>query len=103
MLIVLIYSSFYIPFVAAFENDETIYNVSKWIFSIIFCNSSFIFIAVDIIILMRMCYYDENNNLVQDSISIVKHYLFGWFVVDIISVIPLSYCQLIKVFRIKRV
>mgnify|MGYP001807900072 CR=1 FL=1 len=52
---------------------------------------------------MRMCYYDENNNLVQDSISIIKHYLFGWFIIDLISVIPLSFCQLIKVFRIKRV
>lgn len=46
-------------------------------------------LAVDIIILMRMCYYDENNNLVQDSISIIKHYLSGWFIIDIISVIPL--------------
>lgn len=64
MLIILIYCSFYIPFVAAFENEEIIYNVSKWIFSIIFCNLLFLFIAVDIIILMRMCYYDENNNLV---------------------------------------
>ncbi|CAD8062170.1 unnamed protein product [Paramecium sonneborni] len=52
---------------------------------------------------MRMCYYDENNYLVQDSISIVKHYFSGWFIIDIISVIPLQYCQLIKVFRIKRV
>ncbi|CAD8151223.1 unnamed protein product [Paramecium pentaurelia] len=95
MLIILIYCSFYIPFVAAFEDEEIIYSVSKWIFSIIF--------SVDIIILMRMCYYDENNNLVQDSISIIKHYLFGWFIIDMISVIPFQYCQLIKVFRIKRV
>ncbi|CAD8069341.1 unnamed protein product [Paramecium sonneborni] len=95
MLIVLVYSSFYIPFMAAFEDDENVYNVNKWIFSIIF--------SFDIIILMRLCYYDDNNYLVQDSILIANNYLFGWFIIDFISVIPLQYCQLIKVFRIKRV
>lgn len=41
MMIVLVYSSIYIPFVAAFEDDERVYNISRYVFTVVygkFCN-----------------------------------------------------------------
>lgn len=36
MMIVLIYSSIYIPFVAAFEYDVNVYNNSKYVFTAVY-------------------------------------------------------------------
>ncbi|CAD8065578.1 unnamed protein product [Paramecium sonneborni] len=95
MFFILIYSSIYIPFAVAFEKDLKVYEITSYFFSIIFC--------FDLILLTRMCYYDEHNNLVQDQRKIFLNYLNGWFVVDIVTIIPIPYCQLIKVVRIKRI
>ncbi|CAD8157511.1 unnamed protein product [Paramecium pentaurelia] len=95
MLFILIYSSIYTPYAVAFENDLLVHEITQYVFSVIF--------STDLIILTRMCYYDEHNNLVQDQTKIFFNYLKGWFVIDVISIIPIPLCQLIKVIRIKRV
>ncbi|CAK71507.1 unnamed protein product (macronuclear) [Paramecium tetraurelia] len=95
MLFILIYSSIYIPYVVAFENNRKAYEVTQYVFSVIF--------STDLIVLTRMCYYDKHNNLVQDQTKIFLNYLKGWLMIDVISIIPIPFCQLIKVIRIKRV
>ena len=60
MLLVLVYSSIYIPYVAAFIDDPDVYDISKYILSGIF-SITVDKLVIDITILMRMCYYDKHG------------------------------------------
>lgn len=60
MLLVLVYSSIYIPYVAAFTDDPDVYDIVKYILSGIF-SITVDKLVIDMTILMRMCYYDKHG------------------------------------------
>ena len=56
-----------------------------------------IYFISDIAINFRTAFRDVNNFLVQDLKEIRRKYLMSWFIVDIMSTLPVSYVQLIAV------
>ena len=67
--------------------------------------------VIDIVLEMITDYRDEEGNVVSSQISIMLRYLSGWFLFDLIAVIPLSefgymqeecYLRLIRLLKIKR-
>lgn len=50
-----------------------------------------ILLAFDIVIIFFSVYTDSEEILVKNHKKIVMRYLKGWFVVDLISVLPFSY------------
>lgn len=47
--------------------------------------SSFVW---DVWLNFKTAFYDENLNLISDHSRIVSHYMMGWFVVDVMSIVP---------------
>ena len=44
--------------------------------------------AIDIIVNFFSASYDLNYNIVEDLKSIAKHYIYGWFFLDLGAIIP---------------
>ena len=47
-------------------------------------------LAIDIIIILNTAYYDENFDLIRTRKEIAKSYVFSWFIIDLISVLPVN-------------
>jgi len=45
---------------------------------------------IDIILNFFMGYYDSNEELVDSRPKIIKSYLKTWFIIDIVSIFPIS-------------
>ena len=50
-----------------------------------------ILLGIDIVLTFFSAYTDDEENLVKNHKKIIKKYLKSWFIVDIISVLPISY------------
>ena len=46
--------------------------------------------AVDLVVTFLSAYEDDNEELIHDKCTIAKAYLKSWFLVDLLSVIPLT-------------
>ena len=79
--ILILYSAIITPYEIAFSDS----NKSSW-FEILID----IFLAIDIVLTFFSAYTDEEENLVKNHKKIIKKYLKSWFVIDIISVLPLN-------------
>jgi len=55
---------------------------------LIFDNFMNAFFFIDIFMNFFTAYYDEDFEIVDDYKAIFKNYFFGWFLIDLISVIP---------------
>lgn len=44
--------------------------------------------AIDIIIIFQSCYYDDEFVIVENRWMIAKEYLRGWFLVDLVAIVP---------------
>ena len=77
----ILYSAIITPYEIAFSDS----NKSSW-FEILID----IFLAMDIVLTFFSAYTDEEENLVKNHKKIIKKYLKSWFVIDIISVLPLN-------------
>jgi hypothetical protein len=82
---ILVYSAIITPYQIAFIEDE-INQVSK-IFDVIIYISFFF----DMILNFFSAFLDKEDRLVKSQKKIIKNYLFGWFFIDLISLIPLEY------------
>ena len=70
----------------------------------VFDNTMNAFFFVDIIMNFFTAYYDEDFEIVDDLKSIFKSYIFGWLLVDLVSVIPFDQLTSIDGFnRIARI
>ena len=79
--ILILYSAIITPYEIAFSDR----NKSSW-FEILID----IFLAMDIVLTFFSAYTDEEENLVKNHKKIIKKYLKSWFIIDIISVLPLN-------------
>ena len=79
--ILILYSAIITPYEIAFSDS----NKSSW-FEILID----IFLAIDIVLTFFSAYTDEEENLVKNHKKIIKKYLKSWFIIDIISVIPIN-------------
>ena len=77
----ILYSAIITPYEIAFSDS----NKSSW-FEILID----IFLAIDIVLTFFSAYTDEEENLVKNHKKIIKKYLKSWFIIDIISVLPLN-------------
>ena len=79
IVILNLYTSIIIPYKVAFteENEFTSFEM--------FISISF---AIDMILSFFTAYTDSEENLVKQKSKIIMEYLKGWFIIDLISVIP---------------
>ena len=77
----ILYSAIITPYEIAFSDN----NHTSW-FEILID----IFLAIDIVLTFFSAYTDEEENLVKNHKKIIKKYLKSWFIIDIISVLPLN-------------
>ena len=80
--IVLVFSCIEIPYNLAFIPDD---NIS---FIILEAVASFFF-ALDIVFNFSTAFYDSDYKLIQDRKEIALVYIKGWFILDLMSIIPL--------------
>ena len=97
----LIYTTFVTPFRISFVEDESL----AWT---IIDNIVDFFYFADVILNFFSAIYDHDDDLIIDRTIIAKNYLRGWFLVDIVSVLPLTnffgknYSALSRIFRVPR-
>jgi len=78
----ILYSAIVTPYDIAFSDSSKV----SW-FDILID----ILLGIDIVLTFFSAYTDEEENLVKNHKKIIKKYLQSWFIVDIISVLPVSY------------
>ena len=78
----ILYSAIITPYEIAFSDSSKV----SW-FEILID----IFLGIDIVLTFFSAYTDDEENLVKNHKKIIKKYLKSWFIVDIISVLPISY------------
>lgn len=88
-ILMLFYVALVVPFRIGFHFEST---PSEWIFwwEVVVD----LYFWCDIVINFRTAYYDELNELIIDNRKICKEYLTGWFVLDFLSCLPLTYIGL---------
>ena len=50
-----------------------------------------VYFYVDIVLNCRTAYVDDNNKLVAEPKTVLVHYLRSWFIVDLVSCLPVNY------------
>jgi hypothetical protein len=74
------------PFDLAFADeikDVTWYTVFRNVIDVLF--------FIDIIIIFNTAYQDESMEIVDSRIEIARSYVKGWFLIDLMAVIPFEY------------
>lgn len=82
-MLTLIITCMHSPYDLAFQNDS----LSNKIFSNII-DSLFL---IDIFVIFNTAFFTEYMVIVDDRRLIAKKYLTGWFIVDLISIVPFEY------------
>lgn len=107
IVVCLLYMSIILPFRIAFEESDDEewgpYDIVELIMNIIF--------FIDIVLNFFTAYYDENENLELDKKKIAKNYITSWFIIDVISTIPLqnifvslsNYNNVLRISRIPKI
>lgn len=64
---------------------------------------------IDILVIFNSAYYNDDSEIIDDRKAIAKAYARGWFVVDVLAIIPFDsiinandYNQLARVARVGR-
>jgi hypothetical protein len=50
-----------------------------------------IFFALDLLMNCITAFEDAHELIIDDRCAIIKNYLFGWFIVDIVSIFPIDF------------
>jgi hypothetical protein len=79
----LIYTASVTPFRIAFFQIDTI----QWVIIDLFVDGIF---ALDLIFNFLFAFFDDDYNLITDKATIAKKYLFSWFAIDLISIVPIN-------------
>ncbi|CAG9815007.1 unnamed protein product, partial [Phaedon cochleariae] len=93
ILILVIYTAIFTPYVAAFLLGEPDFNNRKnkkysedpIVIIDLIVDVTFI---VDILINFRTTYVTGNDEIVSDPVRIAFHYLKGWFLIDLVAAVP---------------
>eukprot|EP01052_Picozoa_sp_SAG31_P038439 SAG31_NODE_5137_length_2720_cov_1.492560_3_plen_314_part_00 len=56
-----------------------------------------IFFIIDVLVNARTSFYDEHGFREDRPARILSHYLHGWFVIDVISCLPVGYLQYLNI------
>lgn len=81
--LILIFTAISTPYRIAFiENESMGWTVINYI-----VDGSFM---IDIILCFLSAYEDENEELVYDRWTIARSYIFSWFFIDVVSILPIS-------------
>jgi hypothetical protein len=81
---VLLYTTLITPYRLAFIDEDTLgWTIAATVVDLVF--------FCDIILTFYTAYYDQDDNLVVNKKKIACHYLKGWFILDFVSIIPVSY------------
>ncbi|CAD8163746.1 unnamed protein product [Paramecium pentaurelia] len=107
LLITYLQTAIYLPLRIAFMDKG-----SSGVYELDLINDIIYF--TDILCIMRSCYYNRQNVLVQNQWFIFLNYLKGWLIPDIITLIPFDsiyhlhvqyhkFPRLLRVFRINRI
>ena len=66
------------------------------------CSCFFIDIIylIDLILNFFMAYYDKEENLIVNHKKIILYYIFGWFIVDLVSFIPFNSLKYLNILSI---
>ena len=78
----ILYSAIITPYDIAFSDNNKV----NW-FEILID----VLLGIDIVLTFFSAYTDDEENLVKNHKKIIKKYLKSWFIIDIISVLPISY------------
>ena len=46
---------------------------------------------VELVINFTTAYYDDRGKLVSERVNIIKNYFKSWFLIDFVTLIPISY------------
>ncbi|CAD8153584.1 unnamed protein product [Paramecium octaurelia] len=87
IIIALLYVCFLVPYEISFKNDDTAESAVQLGFNI----TIDILYGIDIVINFFSAYVDDQDELIVDRKIIIKHYLTGWFLLDMICVLPMDY------------
>eukprot|EP01043_Picozoa_sp_COSAG02_P044716 COSAG02_NODE_4021_length_5891_cov_414.995684_1_plen_1502_part_00 len=89
-IFMLFYVALVVPFRIGFHFEST---PTEWIFwwEVVVD----LYFWCDIVINCRTAYYDEHNELIIDNAKICKKYLKGWFLLDFLSCLPVTYIGLL--------
>ena len=49
-----------------------------------------LFFLIDMIVAFNLGYYDRNDDIVLDRCKIASRYLRSWFILDLVSLVPLG-------------
>ncbi|XP_015185528.1 PREDICTED: potassium voltage-gated channel subfamily H member 2 isoform X8 [Polistes dominula] len=93
ILLLVMYTAIFTPYVAAFVLSEPDYNSKKnkkygddpIVIIDFIVDVTFI---VDIIINFRTTFVNNNDEVVSHPVKIAVHYLKGWFIIDLVAAIP---------------
>lgn len=84
MTILLLFTAINTPYRISFvETDDITWDIVDILTDFTF--------AIDIIINFFSAYQDENEEIIHNRAVIAKKYLRGWFLIDLISIMPFSY------------
>jgi hypothetical protein len=73
-----------LPYKIAFIDEESDFDVvSDSVFNIL--------LAIDMIVCFFSAYIDNEDNIIKNRRKIISQYLSSWFLIDFVSIIPISY------------
>mmetsp|Transcript_10143 Transcript_10143/g.28690 ORF Transcript_10143/g.28690 Transcript_10143/m.28690 type:complete len:720 (-) Transcript_10143:98-2257(-) len=120
LLFLILFIVVYVPYQVGVSNGQLIYSRDYAFLFGTFINIVFI---LDVILNFFRAYYDDRGRMVFNRHKIMRHYLYGWFVVDLLACFPvdmtyrflspkvfidytgvnlLSIINLLRVFRLNR-
>ncbi|XP_071039250.1 voltage-gated inwardly rectifying potassium channel KCNH6 [Parasteatoda tepidariorum] len=86
ILLLVIYTAIFTPYVAAFLlNEERLDNDGPIVYIDLIVDVMFI---IDIVINFRTTYVNSNEEVEGHPCKIAVHYLRGWFIIDVVAAIP---------------
>lgn len=101
--LVLLFACIYTPIEIAFDFDS---NDEKSIAQSLIKNLIDLFFLLDIIIIFNSAFYNEESDIIEDRGVIFVNYISGWFLIDILAIIPfdvlLNSTSFNELFRVAR-
>ena len=86
---VLLYVAIAVPFRIGFRSEAEPYSLVFW-----FEFAIDAYFWADIYLNFRTAYKDKADNLVTDIRAIRRRYLRGWFAIDVLACLPVTYIEL---------
>ena len=86
---ILIYVAIAVPFRIGFDIELETYTNGWWFEAVVDA-----FFIMDMVLNFFTGYYDEDDALEMRRVMIWKHYLKSWFIIDLVSCLPIQYVMI---------